>query len=126
MMIEICEIFYSLQGESSYSGKPCIFIRLSGCNLRCSYCDTQYSYAPGTMMSIESILQTISEFPARLVELTGGEPLWQEESIALMEAPATAGLYCAAGNQWFPFGSEDVPQAVGQDPGCKNSRQRLW
>jgi len=111
MMIEICEIFYSLQGESSYSGKPCIFIRLSGCNLRCSYCDTQYSYAPGTMMSVESILQTISEFPARLVELTGGEPLWQEESIALMEALLQRDytvLLETNGSLWI----EDVPQAV--------------
>ncbi|HNQ44412.1 MAG TPA: radical SAM protein [Candidatus Cloacimonadota bacterium] len=85
-MIEICEIFYSLQGESSYCGQPCIFIRLSGCNLRCSYCDTQYSYAPGRMVEIRTILEEISAFPARLVEITGGEPLWQEESIGLMEA----------------------------------------
>lgn len=82
--LEICEIFYSLQGESSYQGLPCIFIRFSGCNLRCTWCDTQYSYAPGEPRDIDSILDEVAQYPCRLVELTGGEPLWQEESILLM------------------------------------------
>ncbi|MCB5267299.1 MAG: radical SAM protein [Candidatus Cloacimonetes bacterium] len=83
--LEICEVFYSLQGESSYQGMPCIFIRLSGCNLRCSWCDTQYSYHGGKSMSIDSILEEVAKYPCKLVELTGGEPLWQDESIILMQ-----------------------------------------
>lgn len=83
--LDICEIFYSLQGESSFQGMPCIFIRLSGCNLRCAWCDTKYSYAKGNLRSIASILKEIALYPSKLVELTGGEPLWQEASIPLME-----------------------------------------
>lgn len=83
---DICEIFYSLQGESSYMGMPCVFVRLAGCNLRCSYCDTTYSHSRGRMMSFEEIISEVSQYPAKLVELTGGEPLWQEESPALMQA----------------------------------------
>jgi 7-carboxy-7-deazaguanine synthase len=83
--LEICEIFYSLQGESGYMGMPCIFVRLAGCNLRCRFCDTTYSHAPGKMMSFEQILVEIATYPAKVVELTGGEPLWQEACPALME-----------------------------------------
>ena len=63
MSLNICEIFYSLQGESTYSGLPCIFIRLSGCNLRCSWCDTTYTWSNGKEMSIEQILQEIRKYP---------------------------------------------------------------
>jgi 7-carboxy-7-deazaguanine synthase len=85
-LLEVCEIFYSLQGESTYSGMPCVFIRLAECNLDCSYCDTKYSHQPGSRMSIPQVLDTIRQYPSQLVEITGGEPLLQDESIALMEA----------------------------------------
>ncbi len=84
--LKVCEIFYSIQGESSYSGMPCIFIRLAGCNLNCNYCDTRYSHTEGETMSIECILKEISHFPTKLLEITGGEPLIQEASIPLMQA----------------------------------------
>ncbi|MFA7640283.1 MAG: radical SAM protein [Candidatus Cloacimonadaceae bacterium] len=83
--LEVCEIFYSIQGESSYSGMPCIFVRLAGCNLDCNYCDTRYSHTEGEMMDIERILKEISHFPTKLLEITGGEPLIQEASIPLMQ-----------------------------------------
>lgn len=83
--LEVCEIFYSIQGESSYSGMPCTFIRLAGCNLDCNYCDTRYSHTEGEMMDIERILKEISHFPTKLLEITGGEPLIQEASIPLMQ-----------------------------------------
>lgn len=86
MSLDVCEIFYSLQGESSFAGRPCVFIRLSGCNLRCSYCDTRYAWAPGTKMEIGEILAGIQKYPAQLVEVTGGEPLWQEETQTLLRA----------------------------------------
>ena len=83
-MLKINEIFYSIQGESSKSGMPCIFIRLTYCNLRCSYCDTDYSFYEGEDMSIKTILDKIKEYNCNLVEITGGEPLLQNECIDLM------------------------------------------
>lgn len=84
-MLSVCEIFYSLQGESSFAGLPCIFIRLSGCNLSCSYCDTRYALDEGYEMEVGEILTRIKEYPCTLVELTGGEPLCQSEAIKLMD-----------------------------------------
>lgn len=78
------EIFYSLQGESSYAGRPCVFVRLTGCNLRCSYCDTRYAYEEGKAMAVEEIVARVSSYPCHLVEVTGGEPLLQNETPALI------------------------------------------
>lgn len=78
MKFNIHEIFYSIQGESSYAGFPCVFIRFSGCNLRCLYCDTSPAWGEGTQLELESVLQKIGVYECRLVELTGGEPLLQE------------------------------------------------
>jgi len=75
--MKINEIFYSIQGESSFAGWPTAFIRLTGCNLRCTYCDTPYAFDEGTEMSIDEILQTLQTFPTRLVLVTGGEPMLQ-------------------------------------------------
>lgn len=80
MSLQVCEIFYSIQGESIRAGYPCIFIRLSGCNLRCTYCDTVYAQSEGTHYSIDDIITTLSKYPCRLVELTGGEPLLQDQT----------------------------------------------
>lgn len=84
-MLTVNEIFFSIQGESSQAGRPCIFIRLTGCKLRCTYCDTKYAYHEGGPMEIDDILEKIRAYPAKLVELTGGEPLEQKEAIPLME-----------------------------------------
>jgi 7-carboxy-7-deazaguanine synthase len=75
--MKVTEIFYSIQGESSHAGRPCAFIRLSGCDLRCSYCDTEYAFSEGMEMSIPEILREIETYPTRLVLVTGGEPLLQ-------------------------------------------------
>ncbi len=80
--MKICELFASIQGESTYAGTPCTFIRLSGCNLRCSYCDTTYSYEEGAEQSIEEILERVRDAGLNLVEITGGEPLLQHEEVA--------------------------------------------
>ena len=85
MKLKINEIFYSIQGESSYTGLPCIFIRLTYCNLRCSYCDTEYAFHNGSDMSINQILKHIDKYPANLVMVTGGEPLLQKDCISLMD-----------------------------------------
>lgn len=83
--MKINEIFKSIQGETSYVGIPCIFIRITGCNLRCSYCDTTYAYEDGTEMSIKSILKRISEFETKLVCVTGGEPLSNRDTPLLIK-----------------------------------------
>ena len=85
LKLKINEIFYSLQGESSAMGKPCVFIRLTYCNLRCSYCDTQYAFFEGTNKTIEEILKKIESYRCNLVEITGGEPLLQKNVYPLME-----------------------------------------
>lgn len=91
MALKINEIFYSLQGKSSYAGRPCVFIRLSGCNLRCAYCDTVYAYEPGEDMTIEEVLLRIASYHCPLVEITGGEPLTQAETPLLITRLLDAG-----------------------------------
>lgn len=91
MALTINEIFHSIQGESLHAGRPCIFIRLTGCNLRCSYCDTRYAFSEGRPMEMEAILAQIPSFDCRLVELTGGEPLLQNEATDLITVLLDAG-----------------------------------
>jgi 7-carboxy-7-deazaguanine synthase len=79
-MLTVNEIFHSIQGESTFSGWPCAFIRLSWCNLRCDYCDTVYAYEEGVEMTIDKIVETVARFDVKLVEITGGEPLVQQET----------------------------------------------
>jgi 7-carboxy-7-deazaguanine synthase len=89
---ELNEIFYSIQGESSFAGRPCVFIRLSGCNLRCSYCDTRYAYYDGEELEIHAILDKVRAYPCSLVEVTGGEPLLQNEAPELISHLLEQGL----------------------------------
>ncbi|MBN2065275.1 MAG: radical SAM protein [Candidatus Thermoplasmatota archaeon] len=84
--MKINEIFYSIQGEGKQSGQPTIFIRITGCNLRCSFCDTAYAYYEGTEMTISQILERIKTYPCKEVCVTGGEPLLQEGLIELLNA----------------------------------------
>jgi len=83
--LKIFEIFYSLQGESSRVGLPTIFIRLSGCPMRCHYCDTAYAFQGGVMMDIDDIMETIKKYNTRYVTVTGGEPLAQKEVLSLLK-----------------------------------------
>ncbi len=83
-MLKVNEIFYSIQGESSKAGLPCVFIRLTFCNLRCSYCDTAYAFYEGTDYSVDEIIRKVKDHNCNLVEITGGEPLFQKESFELM------------------------------------------
>jgi len=84
MSLKINEIYYSVQGESTHAGRPCIFIRLTYCNLRCSYCDTEYAFYDGKDMEITYIMSEIKRWDCNLVEVTGGEPLFQDECIDLL------------------------------------------
>ncbi|MCH9697198.1 MAG: 7-carboxy-7-deazaguanine synthase QueE [Gammaproteobacteria bacterium] len=84
--LRITEIFYSIQGESSFSGIPTVFIRLTGCPLRCQYCDTAYAFSGGELLSVASILETTSQYNTRHVTVTGGEPLAQDNTPALLSS----------------------------------------
>jgi 7-carboxy-7-deazaguanine synthase len=84
MRLLVTELFYSVQGESLWAGLPCGFIRLSGCNLRCRYCDTQYAYEPGDPMKIDDILEQVGRFDCPHVTVTGGEPLHQNDTPKLI------------------------------------------
>ncbi len=81
----ITEIFKSIQGESTYAGLPCVFVRLTGCNLRCHWCDTAYAFHGGRQMSLDEVLGCVRGFGGKLVEITGGEPLLQPDVIPLAE-----------------------------------------
>ena len=83
--MQVTEIFKSIQGESTFAGLPCIFIRLTGCNLRCRWCDTEYAFHGGASMSLDEVIAKVSAFGGKLVEVTGGEPLLQDEVYPLMD-----------------------------------------
>lgn len=89
--IRLTEIFYSLQGEAARSGLPTVFIRLTGCPLRCTWCDTEYAFTGGSPTSIVSILGEVAQYPTRHVCVTGGEPLAQKSCLALLTALCDAG-----------------------------------
>ena len=84
-ILVINEIFHSIQGESSHMGRPCVFVRLTYCNLRCVWCDTEYAFYEGKEMSVEEILDVVRRYDCQLVEITGGEPLLQENVHQLMK-----------------------------------------
>lgn len=87
----INEIFHSIQGESSFAGMPCVFVRLTYCNIRCSYCDTEYAFYEGKRMTLDEIVAAVEAYGCKRVEVTGGEPLWQEEVQPLMKRLCDAG-----------------------------------
>lgn len=91
-MLNVCEIYLSIQGETSFSGLPCIFIRLSGCNLNCAWCDSEYSRYTQQEMSVDEIVEAINDYkPVDLVEITGGEPLIQQDTPILIETLSQIG-----------------------------------
>lgn len=84
-MLRITEVFLSIQGESTQAGRPCVFVRLTGCDLRCVWCDTEYAFEGGEQATIEQVLDRVASFGCPLVEVTGGEPLLQRDCIPLMK-----------------------------------------
>lgn len=83
-MLTVFEIYASIQGESTHTGLPCVFVRLAACDLRCAWCDTPYAFTGGRKMSVDEVLETVADFHIPMVELTGGEPLLQAEAPELM------------------------------------------
>ncbi len=90
-VLRVSEIFYSLQGETSRSGFPTVFVRLTGCPLRCGYCDTAYAFQGGERLAVAEILVQVAQYPVHYVTLTGGEPLAQREALGLLRALCDAG-----------------------------------
>jgi len=130
MALVVNEIFRSIQGESTYSGTLCTFVRLTGCNLRCSYCDTPYAYEQGDRMDIDEVLQRVARYGTRLVEVTGGEPLLQEETPALARRLLEAGhqvLVETNGSLDIDLLPEGVVRVVDiKCPGSGMSERMLW
>ena len=90
--MRVTEIFHSIQGESTHAGRPCAFVRLTGCNLRCRWCDSEYTFTGGEQKSIDEIVKQVKGYGCGLVELTGGEPLAQKESLDLIARLCDEGL----------------------------------
>lgn len=86
LMLRVTEIFHSIQGESTFAGQPCVFVRLTGCPLRCNWCDTEYAFFEGRELSIQDVLSEVARYGCQVVEVTGGEPLGQPDSIELLKA----------------------------------------
>ena len=90
-MLTINEIFFSIQGESTYAGRPCVFVRLTACDLRCSWCDTSYAFYEGRKISLDDVISETEKYYCPLIEITGGEPLLQEEVYPLMDRLLASG-----------------------------------
>ena len=91
-MLTISEIFHSIQGESSHAGLTCVFVRLTGCDVRCAWCDTPYAFTGGTKITVEAVVEAVERTGCRTVEITGGEPLLQEDVYPLMSALGARGM----------------------------------
>ncbi|MFN7978202.1 MAG: radical SAM protein [Vicinamibacterales bacterium] len=91
-MLTVNEIFHSIQGESTHAGRPCVFVRLTACDLRCVWCDSPYAFHEGRKMSIDEVVEAVLAYGCPLVEMTGGEPLLQKDVYPLMERLHDAGL----------------------------------
>lgn len=89
--MRITEIYQSIQGESSYAGLPCVFVRTTGCDLRCSWCDSEFTFTGGTQMTLDQIIRDVEKYECELVELTGGEPLLQSDIYELASRLADGG-----------------------------------
>ena len=89
--VVVTEIFHSIQGESSFMGYPCVFVRLTGCPLRCRWCDTDYAFSGGTRLAVDEVLARVAAYNCHVIEVTGGEPLAQGASLELMKRLADAG-----------------------------------
>jgi 7-carboxy-7-deazaguanine synthase len=130
MALQICETFVSLMGESTRAGLPAFFIRLTGCNLRCYYCDTQYAYAGGAAMSVSALVTAARVQPHRLALVTGGEPLLQAETPLLLAALLDAGFtVCLETNGSVSIGSVDARVHRILDikcPGSGMAEHNLW
>ena len=129
-MLTINEIFHSIQGESTHAGRPCVFVRLTACDLRCSWCDTTYAFHEGHKMSVDEVLQRVDAYGCDVVEITGGEPLLQKDVYPLMRQLLDRGrtVMLETGGH---LSVEDVPDGVirvidVKCPGSGESARNHW
>jgi len=128
--LRVNEIFHSIQGESSHAGRPCVFVRLTGCNLRCVWCDTAYAFHEGRTFTVEDVLEQVRAYRCPLVEVTGGEPLLQADAIPLLRRLLDEGfeVLLETGGS-LPI--RDVPAGVKRIvdvkcPGSGEHERNLW
>jgi 7-carboxy-7-deazaguanine synthase len=129
-VLTVNEIFHSIQGESTHAGRPCVFVRLTACDLRCSWCDTPYAFHEGQKMSVEDVVGRVREYGCDVVEITGGEPLLQKEVYPLMQRLLDEGrtVMLETGGH---LSVDAVPQAVirvidVKCPGSGESAKNHW
>jgi 7-carboxy-7-deazaguanine synthase len=129
-VLHVNEMFHSIQGESTHAGEPCVFVRLAGCNLRCVWCDTAYAFHEGRPMSVDEVVAAVERYGCPLVEITGGEPLLQDDAIPLMQALVDRGfrVLLETGGS-LPI--EDVPPGVQRVvdvkcPGSGEAHRNRW
>ena len=129
-MLTVFEIYESIQGESTHAGRPCVFVRLAACDLRCAWCDTPYAFTGGTRKSVADVVREVDAFGARVVEITGGEPMLQREVTVLMQTLLDTGheVLLETGGH-IPL--DDVPEAVVaivdvKCPGSGESAKMHW
>jgi len=129
-MLTVNEIFHSIQGESTRAGRPCVFVRLTACDLRCTWCDTPYAFYEGRKMSIEEVVKAVDEYGCPLVEITGGEPLLQEEVYPLMDRLLESGrtvMLETGGHRPIERVPEQVIKVVDvKCPGSGESDKNYW
>jgi 7-carboxy-7-deazaguanine synthase len=129
-MLTINEIFHSIQGESTHAGRPCVFVRLTACDLRCSWCDTAYAFHEGQKVSVDDVVEQVEQYECSLVEITGGEPLLQKEVHPLMDR-LLAGGHTVMLETGGHVSIADVPQDVirivdVKCPGSGESVKNHW
>ena len=129
-MLTINEIFLSIQGESTYAGAPCVFVRLTACDLRCTWCDTPYAFTEGRKRTVAEVVEEVAAFGCPLVEITGGEPLLQEDVYPLMTALQERGLTVLLETGGH-LGVERVPDGIVKIvdvkcPGSGESARTHW
>ena len=129
-MLTINEIFHSIQGESTHAGRPCVFVRLTACDLRCSWCDTPYAFHEGSKMTVDDVLSRVREYGCDVVEITGGEPLLQKDVYPLMRRLLDEGrtVMLETGGH---LSVDDVPEGVVRVidvkcPGSGESAKTHW
>jgi 7-carboxy-7-deazaguanine synthase len=129
-MLTVFEIYESIQGESTHAGRPCVFVRLAACDLRCAWCDTPYAFSGGTKKSVDDVVLEVEAFGARVVEITGGEPMLQREVTVLMQTLLDTGheVLLETGGH-IPL--DGVPEAVVaivdvKCPGSGESAKMHW
>jgi len=129
-VLTINEIFHSIQGESTHTGRPCVFVRLTACDLRCSWCDTPYAFTEGQKMSISDVVERVEGYGCDLVEITGGEPLLQSDVYPLMEQLLTLGktvMVETGGHRSIKDVPTDVIRIVDvKCPGSGESEKNHW